>query len=86
MFVQHCGACHSTLPDTVIVGPSLAGIATRAGQRVPDMDARLYLYASIYEPTDYVVDGFEPVMPTDFAKQLTGEDLDAVVVYLQTLK
>ncbi|MCP4427074.1 MAG: c-type cytochrome, partial [Chloroflexi bacterium] len=44
VFVQQCGACHSVGEDTVIVGPSLAGIAAEAGTRVPGQDARTYLY------------------------------------------
>ena len=29
-----CTTCHSLEPDVVIVGPSLAGVASRAGSRV----------------------------------------------------
>ena len=31
VFQANCSACHSTSPGVTIVGPSLAGIATRAG-------------------------------------------------------
>jgi len=43
IFSQHCAACHSLSPDTIIVGPSLAGIGTRAAERIPGMDARTYI-------------------------------------------
>jgi mono/diheme cytochrome c family protein len=86
VFVTHCGACHSTGADTVIVGPSLAGIATHGADRVDGLDARTYLYSSIMQPSDFLVEGYEDLMPKDLAKTLTGEELDAVVAYLLTFK
>lgn len=86
VFSQQCGACHSTFPDTVIVGPSLAGIATAAETRKPGQDGRTYLYTAILQPGDFLVDGYTDLMPATFGKQLTGEDLDAVVAYLLTLE
>ncbi|MCP4424480.1 MAG: cytochrome c, partial [Chloroflexi bacterium] len=86
VFVQQCGACHSVGEDTVIVGPSLAGIAAEAGTRVPGQDARTYLYASIFDPGQFLVEGFDDLMPNNFGKELTGEELDAVVIYLLTLE
>lgn len=85
VFVSDCGSCHSTAIDTVIVGPSLAGIADRADTRIDGLDARAYLYSSILQPGDYIVDGFEHVMPENFGKKLTGEEIDGVVAYLLTL-
>ena len=86
VFEINCGACHSTLEDTVIVGPSMAGIATRAETQNPNQDGRTYLYASILRPGDFLVDGYEDLMPATFGKQLTGEELDAVVAYLMTFE
>ena len=86
VYVRYCGACHSTQLETIIVGPSLAGVATRAATRVPDQDARTYLYTSILEPDRYLVEGFPNSMPNNFGKQLSGEELDAVVAYLFTLR
>lgn len=86
VFVTHCGACHSTAEETVIVGPSLAGIATRGADRVDGLDARTYLYSSVMQPSDYLVEGYEDLMPKDLAKKLTGEELDAVVAYLLTFE
>lgn len=86
VFSQNCGACHSTIPDTVIVGPSLAGISERAESRVNGQDGRTYIYTAILQPGDFLVDGYDNLMPATFGKQLTGEDLDAVVAYLMTLE
>jgi len=86
VFNLHCATCHSTSSDTVIVGPSLSGIAARAGERVPDQDAITYLQTSILKPNAYLVEGFPDSMLPDLAKRLSGEDFDAVVAYLLTLK
>ncbi len=86
VFVTHCGACHSTSAETVIVGPSLAGIGARGGQRVDGLDARAYVYNSVLQPSDYLVAGFDDLMPQDLAKKLTGEELDAVVAYVLSLE
>ncbi|MCL4261606.1 MAG: c-type cytochrome [Anaerolineae bacterium] len=86
VFSQNCGSCHSTIPETVIVGPSLADIATNAETRKPGQDGRAYLYTAILQPGDFLVEGYDNLMPATFGKQLTGEDLDAVVAYLLTLE
>lgn len=81
-----CAQCHALAPDTVVIGPSMAGIATRAETRVEGYDAEAYLERSILVPGDYVVDGFTNTMPTNFGKELTSEELTGVVAYLMTLK
>jgi len=86
VFVAHCGACHSTAAGTVIVGPSLAGIAARGGARIDGLDARAYVYSSILQPGDYLVPGFEDLMPHDLGKKLTGEEMDHVVAYVLALE
>jgi cytochrome c551/c552 len=85
VFSRDCGACHSTTPDTIIVGPSLADIASRAATRIEGQDAYTYLLTSVMQPDAYLVEGFENLMPASLSKQLTGEELDAVIAYLQTL-
>ncbi len=85
VFTDHCSICHSTSPGVVLRGPSLATIGIQAKHRVPDQDTRTYLYNSIMRPGDYIVDGFDNIMPTTLAKDLSGEELDAVVAYLTTL-
>lgn len=87
MFESYCSRCHETTGETVIVGPSLAGIATRGSERIQGMDADAYIRNSIEDPGAYKVEGFpEGLMPTDLKDQLTQEDLDAIVAYLLTLK
>jgi mono/diheme cytochrome c family protein len=87
VFNLRCAQCHATVPDTVVIGPSLYGIATRAATRVDGYDAEAYIERSILVPTDYIVDGFtDTTMPTNFGKELTSEELNAVVSYLMTFK
>jgi len=86
LFNQNCATCHSLASDTIIVGPSLAGVATRAGTRAPDLDARQYIEMSILKPNAHVVKGFSDLMPKDFGEKLTSEEFDALVAYLLTLK
>ncbi len=87
VFESFCSRCHSTIPDSVIVGPSLAGIATRGAGRVEGLDAQAYIRISILDPTAYTVEGFvEGTMPATLKDELSVEQLDAVVAYLLTLK
>lgn len=86
VFARECGSCHSTIADTTLVGPSLAHIATQAESRVPGQDAHTYLLTAILNPGDYLVEGFQDLMPSNLGKKLTGEEIDAVVVYLMTLE
>ena len=87
VFKNYCSNCHSTSSETVIVGPSLVGIATRGGDRIEGMDAQAYIRDSILNPNAYTVDSFpEGIMPLNMKDALSSEDLDAVVAYLLTLK
>jgi hypothetical protein len=79
--------CHSTQPDKVIIGPSLSGVANRAGQRVPGQAAEEYLRSSILNPNLYVVDGFSPgLMYQNYKEALTDEQVGDLVAYLGSLK
>ena len=86
VFNLRCAQCHATVPDTIVIGPSLYGIATRAETRVEGYDAETYLERSILVPDFYLVEGFADTMPTNFGKELTSEELSAVVSYLMTFK
>jgi len=86
VYTVRCAQCHVLVPDTILIGPSLAGIATRAGSRVPGYDAQAYIEMSILSPQEYLVEGFPDTMPTDLARELTSEEFDAIVAFLMTLK
>jgi nitric oxide reductase subunit C len=91
-----CFSCHSTTAGTVLVGPSLAGLATRAAGLVgrPDYkgaarSAPDYIRESILNPGAYVVPGptfgagGQSIMPP-FGTLLKPEEVDQLVAYLAT--
>ena len=81
-----CTTCHSTQPEKVIVGPSLAGIANRAGGRVSGQTAEDYLRNSILDPNLYVVDRFSSgLMYQNYREVLTDEQINDLIAYLSTL-
>lgn len=86
VFNARCATCHVLVPDTIIIGPSLYGIATIAETRVAGMSADEYILMSILRPGDYVVEGFNNVMITNLAKEITNEDMNALVAFMMTLK
>jgi cytochrome c2 len=80
-----CVACHSLDEGVVLVGPSMAGIGTRAGTQRPDYPPDAYLYQSITNPNAYVVDGFQAgIMPQTFEQVLTDQELADVIAFLKT--
>jgi nitric oxide reductase subunit C len=82
-----CSSCHSTEVGKVIIGPSLAGVASRAAERKSGISADDYLRESILDPNAYIVEGFRKgVMYQKFGDVLTDEDLDNLIAYLLTLK
>lgn len=82
-----CITCHSLEPDVIIVGPSQAGLATRAETRVPGQTAEAYIRDSIVNPNAYVVEGFaEGVMYQNYGTDLTTEQIDDIVAYTLSLK
>ena len=92
---QGCAACHSLKPGEKIVGPSLAGIATRAGDTIKAADYKgkattgeLYIRESIVQTGAYVVPGYpDGVMPKDFGTaKLSAQDFADLIAFLLTYK
>ncbi len=82
-----CLTCHSLEPDVVLVGPSHAGLAGRAGSYQEGMSAEDYLRESILDPDAHIVEGFVPgVMPPNLATELKAGEVNDLVVYMMTLK
>lgn len=89
-----CNTCHNVTGTEVKVGPSLAGIATRAQTEVEGAaytgsakTAEDYIKESIKDPNVYVVNGFQPdVMYQNFGKELTDQEVADLTAYLMTLK
>lgn len=82
-----CATCHSLELGKTLVGPSHAGIATRAASVVPGMSAEDYLRESIVTPDVHVSEGFTAgVMYQNYGKDLTEQEIKDLVAYLMTLK
>jgi nitric oxide reductase subunit C len=88
-----CTTCHSLERGRVIVGPSLADVATMAadtiqkpGYKGSAKNPADFLRESVVNPDAYIAEGFTAgVMPKNYAG-LTAQELDDLVAYLLTLK
>ncbi len=93
-----CNACHSVAPGVNLAGPTLAGLAGRAAERVgsPDYkgkatDAAGYIRESILEPSAHLVPGEmysadgTSFMPNTYGS-MKPEEIDQLVAYLETLR
>jgi cytochrome c2 len=79
-----CITCHSLEAGKTLVGPSMAGIASRAGSTVSGLSAEQYLRQSITEPDAYTVQGFQKgLMPKP---TITDKQVNDLIAYLLTLK
>jgi cytochrome c551/c552 len=82
-----CVTCHSLEPDVVLVGPSHAGLANRAGGYQEGVGAEEYLRQSITDPDAHIVEGFTPgVMYQNYAEDLSAREINDLVAYLMTLQ
>lgn len=81
----NCATCHLLEPDAVRIGPSLAGIATRAATRIPGMSAEEYIRNSIISPGDYIVEGFPDAMQKNLGDVLTSQQINDLIAFLMTL-
>lgn len=81
-----CVTCHSLEPDVVLVGPSHAGLAGRAGTYIEGMSAEEYLRESIMDPDAHIVEGFTPgVMYQNFGTELKAGEVNDLIAYMLTL-
>lgn len=88
-----CVACHSLNPGEIKVGPSLAGVASRAATREPGKSAEQYLRESIQQPNAFIVPddpkyqaNGKSAMPEGLGNGMTDQDLADLIAYLLTLK
>jgi len=67
--------------------PDLDGVGARAATRRPGMTDVEYLAQSIYDPSAFIVPGFNPGMPVINKPPigLTDDEILAVIAYLQSL-
>lgn len=82
-----CFTCHTVGKSGALRFPDLAGIGSRAGNRIPGLSDVEYMAQSMYEPNKFIVPGFNPGMPVINKPPigLTDDEILAVIAYLQTL-
>ena len=81
-----CVSCHglgTRAPNLLTDHAGTGLIGVRCANRVPGEDCKTYLYASMVDPSAYLVEGFQPIMP-DMRAQLSNEQIWALVAYLQS--
>ena len=83
-----CLACHS-VDGTPLVGPTWLGVygsqeTLADGTTVTVDDA--YLHESIVEPGAKIVQGFPNVMPENIADQMTEEQIQDIIAFIQSLR
>jgi cytochrome c2 len=78
-----CLACHN-LGREGLRGPDLAGVGSRAAERVPGQSAEEYLRTTLTEPCAYVVEGFDCIMPQTLLQTLGTAKITALIAFLQS--
>lgn len=74
-----CTACHGLGTRA----PDLLGVAgSVCAERVTDLSCKDYLHESLVDPTAYVVDGFQPIMP-DMSRTLSSDEIWSLVAFLE---
>jgi cytochrome c551/c552 len=76
-----CAACHVEGAANGIA-PSFEGIADVAGMQVEGLTAAGYLYESIVNPGQHLVEGFANSMPQNYGQQLSEQDLADLLAFL----
>ena len=82
-----CFTCHTIGRTGALRFPDLSGVAVRATSRIPGLSDIEYFAQSMYEPDSYIVEGFNPGMPTINRPPigLTDQEILTVIAYLQSL-
>jgi mono/diheme cytochrome c family protein len=82
-----CVACHGlgTRAPNLLTDEKGSGlIGARCTNRVSGQDCKTYLHASLVKPGEFVVPGYQPIMP-DMSRTLSPAQIWALVAYLESL-
>ena len=82
-----CASCHEGSLFNLFrpVGPPLSEVGLVGRKRVPGVSAEEYILQSITDPGAFVVPGYPDSMPRGLSRDLSPEDLAALVAYLASL-
>lgn len=79
-----CNACHVLADAGAVgqIGPKLDGLGARAAGIAPGQTAEEYVRLAIIKPNEYVVQGYQPIMPQDYSQRMSDAELEAMIRYL----
>lgn len=88
LFRIWCSGCHAVTPGSpAALGPSLAGVATRAIANSDGLDPDVWLRREIIDPDVALTPGYDRgLMPGNYGQLLRPEELDALMAYMLTLE
>jgi mono/diheme cytochrome c family protein len=81
-----CTACHGTgtrAPNLLTDHNGQGTIGQRCGGRVTGEDCKTYIHQSLVDPTAFVVEGFQPIMP-DASRTMSDTQIWALVAYMES--
>ena len=81
-----CSTCHRVDSEERLVGPGLLNVGIRAETRVTGLGVVDYLRQSIVQPSAYVVAGYPDIMPKNWGRVFSEQQLNDIIAYLLTLK
>ena len=84
MAVPRVTASGTRAPNLLTDEKGTGPIGARCGKRESGENCKKYLYESLAEPADYVVPGYQPIMPV-ITKLMPPEQIWALVAYLESL-
>lgn len=79
---QACIACHT---EDATGAPYLEGLVERAGTTVEGQSAREYIFYSIVEPAQHIVEGYGNAMPNNYDENMTPAEIADLIEYLNGL-
>lgn len=81
-----CTACHGLgerAPNLLTDERGTGQIGARCANRQPGKDCKVYLHEALIEPGEFVVPGYQPIMP-NLARTMTPPQLWALVAFLES--
>jgi mono/diheme cytochrome c family protein len=81
-----CTACHGLgerAPNLLTDERGTGLIGARCANRVSGKDCKVYLHEALVEPGEFVVPGYQPIMP-NLARTMTPQQLWALVAFLES--
>lgn len=87
-FTLYCAGCHSLDPSgPTALGPSMIGVASRAAANSDGLTVREWLAREIVDPNAVIADGYSAgLMPTTYRTDLSPEQYQSLIIFLETLR